>query len=107
MPWGEKGHSWAMSSGRPPASGGTGGARASRCPAARSPCGARDTLEDPRMLSTDFVPGAPVWIDLGSHDIPATAAYYGAVFGWEFQSAGPEAEGYGLFLADGKQVGAV
>ncbi|GHF13103.1 MULTISPECIES: VOC family protein [Streptomyces] len=59
------------------------------------------------MLTTDFVTGSPNWLDLGSPDIDAAAAFYGAVFGWEFRSAGPESGGYGFFQKDGKTVGAV
>ncbi|MFJ9869643.1 VOC family protein [Streptomyces sp. NPDC101165] len=56
------------------------------------------------MLTTDYVPGAPNWLDLGSPDTDASAAFYSAVFGWEFRSAGPEAGGYGFFQQDGKTV---
>ena len=56
------------------------------------------------MLTTSYVPGAPNWLDLGSPDTDAAAAFYAAVFGWEFQSAGPEAGGYGFFRQDGKTV---
>jgi predicted enzyme related to lactoylglutathione lyase len=58
------------------------------------------------MLSTDYVPGAPNWVDLGTPDIDAAAAFYGAVFGWQFQSAGPDAGGYGMFTLDGKTIAA-
>lgn len=43
------------------------------------------------MLTTHYVPGAPNWLDLGAPDVDAAAAYYAAVFGWTFQSAGPRA----------------
>ncbi|MGA4841466.1 VOC family protein [Streptomyces sp. G45] len=56
------------------------------------------------MLSTTPVPGTPNWLDLGAPDLDAAAAFYGAVFGWEYQSAGPEAGGYGFFLQDGRTV---
>ncbi|NUP43639.1 MAG: VOC family protein [Streptomyces sp.] len=59
------------------------------------------------MLGTDFRTGSPNWIDLGSPDTDAAAAFYGAVFGWQFASAGPEAGGYGFFQKDGKTVGAL
>lgn len=53
------------------------------------------------MLTNDYVPGAPSWVDLGTRDIESAAAYYKALFGWDFRSAGPEAGGYGMFqLAD-------
>ncbi|WP_225100198.1 VOC family protein [Streptomyces sp. CoH27] len=59
------------------------------------------------MLGTDFRTGSPVWLDLGSPDIEATAAFYGAVFGWTFAPAGPEAGGYGYLQKDGATVAAV
>ncbi|MFI0975531.1 VOC family protein [Streptomyces sp. NPDC021093] len=59
------------------------------------------------MLTTDFVTGAPNWLDLGSPDTAASASFYGAVFGWDFQSAGPDAGGYGFFQKDGRTVAAV
>lgn len=59
------------------------------------------------MLTTDFVPGAPNWIDLASRDTTAAAAFYASLLGWEFTSAGPEAGGYGTFVRDGKTVAAM
>ncbi|MEU6213837.1 VOC family protein [Streptomyces sp. NPDC047023] len=59
------------------------------------------------MLGTDFRTGSPNWLDLGSPDTAAAASFYGAVFGWEFASAGPEAGGYGFFRRDGKTVAAL
>lgn len=59
------------------------------------------------MLTTDFVAGAPNWIDLGSPDVEASTAFYTTVFGWQYQSAGPDSGGYGFFLLDGKMVAAV
>ncbi len=58
------------------------------------------------MLSTSFVDGAPVWVDLGAPDVAEAAEFYGAVFGWKFESAGPEAGGYGMFTHNGKTVAA-
>lgn len=59
------------------------------------------------MLSTDFVTGSPNWLDLGSPDTSAAAAFYAGVFGWDFLSAGPEAGGYGFFQQDGRTVAAL
>ena len=59
------------------------------------------------MLSNDFVPGVPSWLDLGSSDTQAAAAFYGALFGWRFESAGPDAGGYGFFQVDGETVAAL
>ncbi|MFB6840179.1 VOC family protein [Streptomyces sp. NPDC056361] len=59
------------------------------------------------MLGTQFTQGSPSWIDLGSPDTGAAAAFYGSVFGWDFESAGPDAGGYGFFRQDGMTVGAL
>ncbi|MGV9758226.1 VOC family protein [Streptomyces tricolor] len=56
------------------------------------------------MLTTRFVDGAPNWIDVGSPDLDGTASFYGALFGWRFVSAGPDAGGYGFFQLDGRTV---
>lgn len=59
------------------------------------------------MLKTDPRPGGPNWLDLGVTDIPAAAAFYRAVLGWEFVSYGPEAGGYGGFTSGGRTVAAL
>jgi predicted enzyme related to lactoylglutathione lyase len=64
-------------------------------------------MEDGTMLTNDYVPGAPNWIDLGSRDTAAAAAFYKELFGWEFRSAGPEAGGYGMFQLAGPTVAAL
>lgn len=56
------------------------------------------------MLTTRFVTGSPNWLDLGTPDIEAANTFYGGLFGWTFQSAGPEAGGYGMFQLDGRTV---
>ncbi|MEU8620540.1 VOC family protein [Streptomyces sp. NPDC048623] len=62
------------------------------------------------MITTDFVPGSPCWLDLGAPDVGAAAAFYGAVLGWDYESMGgaegqgeEEMEG-GMFRKDGKIV---
>lgn len=69
------------------------------------------------MITTDFRPGSPCWLDLGAPDVRAAAAFYGAVFGWEYESMGGagdtdgdmeggadgDMEG-GMFRKDGKIV---
>jgi uncharacterized protein len=59
------------------------------------------------MLNTDFVTGAPNWLDVAGPDTDASAAFYRGVFDWDFQSAGPDAGGYGFFQKDGKTVAAL
>ncbi|MER6349459.1 VOC family protein [Streptomyces sp. NPDC001595] len=54
------------------------------------------------MLTTRFVDGAPNWLDVGAPDMEGAIAFYGALFGWRFASAGPEAGGYGFFQLDGR-----
>lgn len=59
------------------------------------------------MITTDFVPGSPCWIDLGTRDVPAAAAFYNAVFGWEAHPFGAEASDYKALRLDGRVVGAI
>lgn len=54
------------------------------------------------MLTTRYVTGAPNWIDLGTPDIDAAAAFYGGLFDWRFHPGGPEVGGYGLFQLGGR-----
>lgn len=56
------------------------------------------------MITTDFVPGSPCWLDLGAPDVGAAAGFYRSVFGWEYRPVGPEAGGYGVFRLDGEAV---
>ncbi|MGR8009163.1 VOC family protein [Streptomyces hypolithicus] len=68
------------------------------------------------MITTDFVPGSPCWIDIGAQDVPAAAAFYGSVFDWEFQpyepdgsepADAPEAGQYGTFKLGGKTIAGI
>lgn len=59
------------------------------------------------MLTTTPVPGALSWIDLESPDRAESAAFYGELFGWRHESAGPQGGGYGFFTLDGRQVAGV
>ncbi|MCX4671600.1 VOC family protein [Streptomyces sp. NBC_01381] len=56
------------------------------------------------MLSTRFLTGAPVWVDLGTPDLERANAFYRALFGWEFQSGGEQFGGYGMYQSGGKTV---
>ncbi|MET7616441.1 VOC family protein [Streptomyces sp. NPDC005408] len=66
-----------------------------------------DAKEHPTVITTGYVTGSPCWLDLGSPDTEASAAFYGAVFGWTFRPAGPDAGGYGVLHKDGRTVGAI
>jgi predicted enzyme related to lactoylglutathione lyase len=48
--------------------------------------------------------GAPCWIDLATSDLDRAQQFYGAVFGWTFESAGPEYGGYVNAFKDGQPV---
>lgn len=56
------------------------------------------------MLNTEYVPGAPNWIDLGTPDVTAAAAFYRELFGWQAEPYGPQENEYSLFRLDGKAV---
>ncbi|MER5479417.1 VOC family protein [Streptomyces sp. NPDC002734] len=63
------------------------------------------------MITNDFVPGSPCWLDLGAPDVGAAAAFYGAVLGWDYEpmgagGGGQDADGMegGMFRKDGKIV---
>ncbi|CAN5206171.1 VOC family protein [soil metagenome] len=48
--------------------------------------------------------GAPIWIDLATSDLDRAKEFYGAVFGWTFQSSGPEYGGYVTAAKDSRVV---
>ena len=55
---------------------------------------------------SEYPPGTPSWVDLGSPDVDASARFYGELFGWQAAEAGPPEEtgGYRMFTLRGKQV---
>src|SRR5687768_9775665 len=50
------------------------------------------------------MPGAPCWIELFTSDTDKARAFYGELFGWTSETAGPEYGGYINFSRDGVQV---
>ncbi|MFW5415442.1 VOC family protein [Nocardiopsis sp. CNT-189] len=56
------------------------------------------------MITTDFVPGSPCWLDLGAADPEAAVRFYSAVFGWE---ADRGTEGYTILRRGDRAVAAV
>ena len=54
---------------------------------------------------TGYAPGTPSWVDIGT-DVEGAKQFYGGVFGWGAQEAGPAEEtgGYGFFLKGEKLV---
>lgn len=57
---------------------------------------------------SEYTPGTPSWIDLGSPDPQVAADFYGGLFGWtvDFDER-PEAGGYAMARIDGKDVAGI
>lgn len=51
--------------------------------------------------------GAPCWIDLTTSDVARAQDFYGTVFGWTFNAAGPEYGGYVNAAKDGHPVAGI
>ncbi|MFL1426443.1 MULTISPECIES: VOC family protein [unclassified Nocardiopsis] len=56
------------------------------------------------MITTDFLPGSPCWVDVSSPDTEASASFYQRVFGWKAVQEVPEAAGYLGLQLDGATV---
>jgi predicted enzyme related to lactoylglutathione lyase len=58
---------------------------------------------------TSYEPGTPSWVDLATPDPDAAKRFYGELFGWEAEDAGPPEEtgGYAMFKLRGKLVAGV
>jgi predicted enzyme related to lactoylglutathione lyase len=58
---------------------------------------------------SEYTPGTPSWVDLGTPDIDATVAFYGGLFGWDVpESENPEQTGgYRIAMLRGKAVAGV
>ncbi len=51
--------------------------------------------------------GTPTWIDLGIPDLERATAFYGALFGWDFEVGPPESGRYTHCLLGGRRVAAL
>jgi predicted enzyme related to lactoylglutathione lyase len=58
---------------------------------------------------TSYEPGTPSWVDLATPDPAAAKQFYGQLFGWQAEDAGPPEEtgGYAMFTLRGKNVAGV
>ncbi|MFD4637192.1 VOC family protein [Lentzea sp. NPDC058436] len=54
------------------------------------------------MITTEYVPGAPAWIDLGTSDEAKAAEFYSGVLGWEYRPL--DTPGTGVFTHAGRTV---
>jgi predicted enzyme related to lactoylglutathione lyase len=52
-----------------------------------------------------YAPGTPSWVDIGT-DVEGAKSFYGSLFGWTGEDAGPPEEtgGYGFFMKGDKMV---
>ena len=57
--------------------------------------------------STAWPAGAPCWVDCQVDDVPAAAAFYGELFGWQCVTGPPEIPGYVLAHRDGHRVAGI
>jgi predicted enzyme related to lactoylglutathione lyase len=46
-----------------------------------------------------YIPGVPCWVDTGHPDPDAAVAFYGGLFGWEFEDVMPPGAGVKYFMA--------
>jgi predicted enzyme related to lactoylglutathione lyase len=55
---------------------------------------------------TSYEPGTPSWVDVSSPDVEASKRFYGGLFGWEAEDAGPAEDtgGYVMFKLNGRNV---
>ena len=56
------------------------------------------------MQMTSYQHGVPSWVDLGTPDVAAAAAFYGALFGWQSDEGPPEVGGYRICMLRGHPV---
>jgi len=59
------------------------------------------------MERDSYAPGTPSWVDLGSPDIEASAAFYSSLLGWEVAEAHPAAGGYRIAHLRGRTVAGI
>lgn len=56
---------------------------------------------------TRYEHGVPSWVDMGTHDLPASLRFYSELFGWEGHDMGEETGHYTIISKAGKQVAAI
>ncbi|MDQ3811487.1 MAG: VOC family protein [Chloroflexota bacterium] len=54
----------------------------------------------------NYAPGTPLWVDLSTPDVQASARFYGELFGWDAEDLGEQAGHYHMFRKNGKMVAA-
>jgi hypothetical protein len=56
---------------------------------------------------TEYKPGNPIWIDLGTSDLAGAVTFYTKLFGWNAEDMGPDFGHYTMMSVRGKYVCAV
>jgi hypothetical protein len=58
------------------------------------------------MERNEYTPGTPSWVDRGTSDLDSAAAFYGGLFDWVCEAAGPEelTGGYRMFFYKDRPV---
>jgi len=56
---------------------------------------------------TSYQPGTPSWVDLSTPDLEGALAFYGGLFGWEFEDMGADSGHYHQALLDGCRVAGI
>jgi predicted enzyme related to lactoylglutathione lyase len=56
---------------------------------------------------TSYDPGTPSWVDLSTTDLEGAVAFYGDLFGWEFEDMGEQAGHYHQAHLRGKRVAGI
>lgn len=56
---------------------------------------------------THHAPGSPCWLDLATSDAAAARAFYGNLFGWTYDIAGPEMGFYAMVKLGDRFVGGI
>lgn len=59
------------------------------------------------MLTTDYLPGVPCWIDVNSPDVERSDTFYTGLFGWQSITLGPEHRDYRFCQVGGKTVAGI
>ena len=54
-----------------------------------------------------YANGTPCWVDLGTSDVPASIAFYKALFGWEIEMGPAEMGHYSMATVGGETVAAI
>jgi predicted enzyme related to lactoylglutathione lyase len=64
------------------------------------------TSPQPSQTLTAHPPGTPIWVDLTTPDVKASARFYSELFGWQVEDMGEAMGNYHMFRQGGKSVAA-